>query len=331
MKVLVTGGAGFIGSNFTHLTLAGRPDTEVVVLDSLTYAGNMENLEPAKGNPKFKFVKGDICKKEDVERAAAGIDLIVNFAAESHVDYSLTNPKAFFDTNVLGTLVLLEEARKKDISFVQISTDEVFGAVLKGESKEADALAPSNPYSASKASAELLAQAYVRTYGMDVKVSHTTNNYGPYQHIEKMIPRFIAIAMSGKPITIYGDGKQVREWIHVRDNCEALWHMVDKGKSGESYNIGTGQRKTALEVGKLVLEILGKPSEQMVHQPMRPGEDYRYALDSSKMKALGWKPKIGFEDGMKETIKWYLDNRPWWEAKAKNYDFSVRHTKLPHA
>ncbi|MFH0737377.1 MAG: dTDP-glucose 4,6-dehydratase [Candidatus Micrarchaeota archaeon] len=328
MKALVTGGAGFIGSNFVMRALAADRGNEVSVLDSLTYAADIRNLGGASGDKRYSFIKGDIRDPAAVDRAMRGCDAVVNFAAESHVDYSITNPRLFYETNVLGTLTLLESARRHDASFLQISTDEVYGDVQEGESRESDPLVPSSPYSASKAAADNLAYAFFRTYGMDVKTTRTTNNYGPFQHIEKLIPKFVLLALSGKKLPIYGSGESVREWIHVNDNCDAILGVLGKGRPGSAYNIGTGERKSVMEVARTILSALGKDASMVSHEAARPGEDTRYALDSSRMRALGWAPKIGFKSGISDTIKWYADNRSWWEGKTKTHDLGSRHTKL---
>jgi dTDP-glucose 4,6-dehydratase len=328
MKLLVTGGAGFIGSNFIIRTLGSGQDYGVKVLDALTYAADMRNLESVSKNKNYSFVKGDVRDHSAVEKAVDGCDAIVHFAAESHVDYSITNPSLFYETNVLGTLNLLEAARKRGIQFLHISTDEVYGDVKEGESVESDPLVPSSPYSASKAAADLLVGSYFRTYGMDVKITRTTNNYGPFQHIEKLIPKFVLLALMGRDLPVYGTGESLREWIHVNDNCDAILTVLKKGKSGSVYNIGTGQRKTVMDVARLIASSLGKSESTIAHEAPRPGEDARYALDSSRVRALGWSPKVPFEKGIAETVRWYAENRTWWEEKAKTHDLGHRHTKL---
>ncbi len=338
MKLLVTGGAGFIGSNFVIRALtAGAggahepPASGVRVLDALTYAADLRNLEGVSKNKNYSFVKGDVRDRAAVEKALDGCDAIVHFAAESHVDYSISNPALFYETNVLGTLNLLEAARKRDVRFLHISTDEVYGDVREGESRESDPLVPSSPYSASKAAADLLVGAYSRTYGMDVKITRTTNNYGPFQHMEKLIPKFVLLALMGKKLPVYGTGESVREWIHVNDNCDAILAVLEKGRSGSVYNIGTGERKTVMDVARLILSALGRGGSGeslIVHEAQRPGEDMRYALDSSRVRALGWAPKLTFEKGISETVRWYAENRAWWEGKAKTHDLSHRHTEL---
>jgi dTDP-glucose 4,6-dehydratase len=326
MRILVTGGAGFIGSNFVRHALEAEKESSITVLDGLNYAGNMENLAGLLGNPRFEFVKGDIRDQKKVSQVAKGHDAIVNFAAESHVDYSISNPGIFLSTNVLGTGVLLDAARKNDAAFVQISTDEVYGDVAEGESAEGDLLNPSSPYSASKASADLLVKSYCRTYGMDARITRTTNNYGPYQHMEKLIPKFIILSMMGRKLPIYGHGDSVREWIYVDDNCSAILLAMKKGARGEVYNIGSGERLTVLEVASAILARFGRGASHLSHVDGRQGEDRRYALDSSKIRSMGWKPRVGFGKGLAKTIRWYADNSAWW--KKQGHDIGSRHTKI---
>jgi len=317
MKILVTGGAGFIGSNFVRYVYERRPDWKVVNLDKLTYAGNLENLEGIETGERYRFVRGDIADRELVGRLMEeeGIDVVVNFAAESHVDRSIEGPEVFFHTNVLGTLVLLEAARRYQLKrFVQISTDEVYGSTLEGKFTEESPLNPSSPYSASKAGADCLVQSYYRTYGMDVVITRSSNNYGPYQFPEKFLPLMITNALEDKPLPIYGDGLYVRDWIHVLDHCRALEVVIEEGKAGEIYNIGGGNEKANIEVVRTILQILGKPEGLIKFVDDRPGHDRRYALDSRKMeRELGWQPEISFEEGLSMTIQWYRDNRGWWE------------------
>jgi len=328
MRILVTGGAGFIGSNFVLRALAADKTTEATVLDSLTYAADTRNLEGVEKDGRYRFVKGDIRDPAITERLVPECDAMVNFAAESHVDYSIANPRLFYETNVLGTLNLLEAARKHDKRFIQISTDEVYGDVEKGESRESDALAPSSPYSSSKASADLLVCSYCRTYGLDAKITRTTNNYGPFQHIEKLIPKFAILAMLNRKLTVYGSGESVREWIHVRDNCDAIMAVLKKGRKGQVYNIGSGERRSVMDIAGLVVSQLGRDRSLITHVEGRPGEDSRYALDSSQIRALGWKPSFTFEKGIADTVEWYKENRAWWEEKADTHDLGDRHTKL---
>jgi dTDP-glucose 4,6-dehydratase len=327
MRMIVTGGAGFIGSNFVLRALAADRSTEITVLDSLTYAADTRNLESVEKERRYRFVKGDIKDPAIAAKLVPECDVIINFAAESHVDYSIANPRLFYETNVLGTLNMLEAARKYDKRFIQISTDEVYGDVKKGESRESDALAPSSPYSSSKASADLLVCSYCRTYGLDAKITRTTNNYGPFQHIEKLIPKFVILGMLNRKFTVYGSGESVREWIHARDNCDAILAVLKKGRKGEVYNIGSGERRSVMDIARLIVSQLGRDPSLIAHVEGRPGEDSRYALDSSKTRALGWKPSVTFEQGIADTIGWYRENRAWWEEKAKTHDLGNRHTK----
>jgi dTDP-glucose 4,6-dehydratase len=315
-RLLVTGGAGFIGSNFVRMVLAGHPDCFVVNLDKLTYAGNLENLAGFESHPNHKFIKGDICDGPSLERIIDEfkIDSIVNFAAESHVDRSITEPKIFIDTNVVGTLTLLEAARDKKLDrFVQISTDEVYGALgPEGKFTELTALSPNSPYSASKASADLLVRAFGHTWDIKYNITRCSNNYGPYQFPEKLIPLMINNALNDKELPVYGDGLQVRDWLYVYDHCTAAWKVLTEAPPGEIYNIGGCNEKTNLSVIELILERLDKPKSLIKHVTDRPGHDRRYAIDASKIiKQLGWKPSVSFEQGLGKTIDWYLNNRKW--------------------
>ena len=312
MKILVTGGAGFIGSNFVHYMLKEHPDYEIVVLDKLTYAGRKENLQDVWD--KITFLKGDITKKEDVEKAAKNSDCIVNFAAETHVDRSILEAGTFVLTDVLGVYNLLETVREFNIArFVQISTDEVYGHILKGSFKENDKLNPRNPYSASKAGAELLCRAYFETYGLQVIITRSSNNYGPYQHPEKLIPKTIIHALLNKPIPVYGTGENVRDWLYVEDNCEAIDLVLHKGKSGEIYNIAANQELENIQVVKTILKLTDKPESLIRFVKDRPGHDLRYSLHTEKIQELGWKPETKFKVGIKKTIQWYRQNIEWWK------------------
>jgi dTDP-glucose 4,6-dehydratase len=316
MRILVTGGAGFIGSNFVHFMLQRHPRDQIVVLDKLTYAGNLDNLRAVM--KKIEFVRGDICNRKLVEKVAKGIDVVVNFAAESHVDKSIAEPEPFLTTNVIGTQVLLEAARKFDHKrFVQISTDEVYGSVAEGSFKEGDLLRPSSPYAASKAAADMLVHSYFVTYGLPVLITRSTNNFGPYQHPEKLIPKLIINAISGKPLPIYGYGKNVRDWLYVIDNCEAIDLVLRKGKSGEIYNVGAGNEKMNLELANLILKELGKPKSLIKFEKDRPGHDLRYSLNCDKIRKLGWRAKTSFGEGVQRTIKWYKENKRWWVPLVK--------------
>jgi len=312
MRMLITGGAGFIGSNFVRYLLKNHLDWKIIVLDALTYAGRKENLQDVWD--RITFIHGDIRKREDVERVAKDIDVIVNFAAETHVDRSIIEAGSFVLTDVLGTYNLLEACRKFDIKkFIQIGTDEEYGHILNGSFKEEDKLNPRNPYAASKASASLMCQAYFETYGLPAVITRSTNNYGPFQHPEKFIAKTITYALLNRKIPIYGTGKNVRDWIFVEDNCEAIDLVLQKGKAGEIYNIAGKQELENIEVVKTILKLMNKPESLIEFVKNRPGHDLRYSLDISKIGKLGWKPKIGFEEGIKKTIEWYKANEWWWK------------------
>lgn len=321
MRILVTGGAGFIGSNFVRILLT-ETTHEVVVLDKLTYAGNLRNLEgfiaeggaPTAG--KCRFIRGDIADLHTVKTALSGADAVVHFAAESHVDRSILEPQEFVRTNVLGTLTLLQAGREAGVKkFIQVSTDEVYGSLgEKGKFTEETPLAPNSPYSASKAAADLLVRSFFKTYDFPAVITRCSNNYGPYQFPEKVIPLFIANALEDKPLPLYGDGGNVRDWIYVEDHCRALLTVLEKGKAGEIYNIGGETEKTNLELTRTILKLLGKPESLIKFVKDRPAHDRRYAMDIGKIKReLGWSPRFSFEEGIEKTIKWYLDNRSWWE------------------
>ena len=315
MRMLITGGAGFIGCNFVRHMLKEHSDTEIVVLDKLTYAGRLENLEDVKS--RIKFVKGDICDKEADKKTMEGCDSVVNFAAESHVDRSIATPEDFVRTDVLGVFTLLDEARRRDVKkFVQISTDEVYGSTELGSFSEKDVLDPSSPYSASKAGGELLARSYVRTYGLDVMVTRSSNNYGPYQYPEKLIPVLVIKALRNQPLPIYGKGANVRDWLHVDDNCRAIDIVLSKGKPGDIVNIGSGNEVPNIVIAKLILKHLKKPENLIKFVSDRPGHDFRYSLNWDRIRQLGWKPRVRFEDGLRETVDWYLANEAWWKPIA---------------
>lgn len=321
MKILVTGGAGFIGSNFVYYELDNYPNDEVVCLDKLTYAGNLETLEIAMKNPKFKFVKGDIADRAFVDElfASEKPDVVVNFAAESHVDRSIENPEIFLQTNVIGTSVLMDACRKYgNIRYHQVSTDEVYGDLPLDRPDlfftETIPLHTSSPYSASKASADLLVQAYYRTYKLPVTISRCSNNYGPYHFPEKLIPLMIANALNNKKLPVYGKGENVRDWLYVEDHCSAIDLIIRKGKIGEVYNIGGHNEHTNLEVVKTIIKELGKSEDLIEFVTDRPGHDRRYAIDPTKIhNELGWLPATKFNDGIKKTINWYLTHKSWWE------------------
>jgi len=313
LRILVTGGAGFIGSNFAHYVARVHPDWEIVVLDKLTYAGRRENLAELEGRHGFSFHQGDIADREAVRRALPGCDLVVNFAAETHVDRSLYDAGSFIQTDVYGTFVLLEEARSAGLkTFVQISTDEVYGSVETGSSRETDPLMPRNPYSASKAGADRLAYSYWATYGVPVIVTRASNNYGPRQFPEKIIPLFVTHAIDDVPLPLYGDGLNVRDWLHVEDHCRALDLLLEKGAAGETYNIGGGNEVRNIDLTHKILALLGKPASLIRPVTDRPGHDRRYSLDCSKLRALGWWPEVEFDEGLARTVAWYRENESWW-------------------
>lgn len=315
-RLLVTGGAGFIGSNFVRMTLAEHEDCFVVNFDKLTYAGNLENLAGFENHPNHKFVKADICDGVAVEKIIDEykIDSIINFAAESHVDRSITDPKVFIETNITGTLTLLEAARDKKLErFIQISTDEVYGALgPEGKFTEQTPLSPNSPYSASKAAADHLVKAFGHTWGVKYNITRSSNNYGPYQFPEKLIPLMINNALNDKELPVYGDGLYVRDWLYVYDHCTAVWKVLTEGRVGEVYNIGGCNEKANLEVIKLILNRLDKPKSLIKHITDRPGHDRRYAIEAAKtMTQLNWQPSVSFEEGIEKTIDWYLQNQKW--------------------
>jgi dTDP-glucose 4,6-dehydratase len=328
---LVTGGAGFVGSNYIRYLLHKRPNAEVINLDKLTYAGNLDNLRDVEKNSRYRFVQGDICDAKLVNQLAAEAEVIVNFAAESHVDRSIGAPDDFIRTDVFGAFVLLEAARQHKIKkFIQISTDEVYGSILKGSFKETDALMPSSPYSASKAGADRLAYSYFVTYGVPVIITRCSNNFGPYQYPEKLIPLFVTNALEDKPLPIYGDGKNVRDWIYVEDHCDAIDFVFEHGEDGEVYNVGGGNERNNLEITEMILAKLQKPRSLMAYVTDRLGHDRRYSLDSNKLAALGWQPKQEFKTALESTITWYVENRWWWEKlKSGEYlAFYKKHYKM---
>jgi len=315
LRLLVTGGAGFIGSNFVRIMLERYPECRISVLDKITYAGNLENLAGLETNPNFQFHKGDICDPEPLGALLkSGVEAVINFAAESHVDRSILDASEFARTNIAGTLNLLQAARRAGVNrFVQISTDEVYGSLgPAGAFSETTPLAPNSPYAASKASADLLVRSYYHTYGYPCLITRCSNNYGPYQFPEKLIPLLITKAVAGQPLPIYGDGLYTRDWIHVQDHCLAIDRVLHQGRAGEVYNIGARQERTNLEVTRLILKALGKDESLITFVADRPGHDRRYAIDSTKMETeLRWQPEILFEAGMRQTIDWYLRNPAW--------------------
>ena len=319
MKILITGGAGFIGSNYIFYVRENYPDAELVCLDSLTYAANIRNLEKTIGTNNFKFVKASITDTEAVTKVIKDgrFDAVLNFAAESHVDRSISNPDLFIETNVIGTQVLMDACRRLDVErYHQVSTDEVYGDLPLDRPdlkfSEDSPLRPSSPYSASKAGADLLVSAYHRTYGLKTTISRCSNNYGPYQFPEKLIPKTIMLAIQNRPIPIYGNGENIRDWLHAIDHCRAIDLVVSKGKAGEVYNIGCNNERRNVDVVRLILEEMGKDQELIHFVRDRPGHDLRYAVDPGKItRELGWEPLYDFERGIRETLNWYLNNRDW--------------------
>ena len=330
MKLLVTGGAGFIGSNFVRYILTEHLDWQVTNLDKLTYAGNLENLKDVQDQPGYCFVKGDIADRKLVdELLSQGFDVVVNFAAESHVDRSILDASPFIETNVKGTQVLLEGAKKHGIQqFIQVSTDEVYGSIDSGRFTEESTLSPNSPYSASKTAADLLCRAYFKTHHVPTIVTRCTNNYGPYQFPEKLIPLAITNALEDKPVPVYGDGLNIRDWIFVSDHCRALDDVIQKGKLGEIYNIGSGNEKTNLELIHKLLELLDKPQSLIQFVTDRPAHDRRYALDCDRIATeLGWKPAFSFEKALSTTVDWYLNNESWWRS-IKSGEYSRYYRKM---
>ncbi|OYR44581.1 dTDP-glucose 4,6-dehydratase [Halorubrum sp. Ea8] len=306
MEILVTGGAGFIGSNFVHYMLKTYDDVQLTTLDALTYAGSRDNLEGTLDTARHRFVEGDVCNRELVADLVDGVDAVVNFAAESHVDRSINDSKPFVKTNVEGTQVLLDAAVGADLDrFLQVSTDEVYGEILDGSFGETDPLNPRNPYAATKAGADLLVQSYQETHDLPTVITRTCNNFGPRQHQEKLIPKLIRNAVRGDRLPIYGDGSNVREWIYVEDNCRALDTVLRSGEIGEVYNIGTGEEMTNLNVAKTIVDVVDASRDQITLVEDRPGHDQRYALDTSKLESMGWEPTWSFEEGIRETIEYY--------------------------
>jgi len=317
MKLLITGGAGFIGSNFVHYIINKYPDYKVVNLDSLTYAGNLENLTEIENLNNYSFVQGDITDRAFIRELfqTEKFDAVINFAAESHVDRSIKDPDVFIKTNIQGTQVLLDEAKNINVKkYVQISTDEVYGTLGDtGLFTEDTPLAPNSPYSASKASADMLVRSYHETYNMPINITRCSNNYGPYHFPEKLIPLMIINALANDELPVYGDGLNVRDWLHVEDHCQAIDLVLHKGENGEVYNVGGNNEKTNIDIVKTILNHLEKPESLIKYVQDRPGHDKRYAIDASKLKSeLGWEPRYSFNDGIEQTIQWYLDNQEWW-------------------
>jgi len=326
---LVTGGLGFIGSNFIRLVLRERPEIAITNLDLMTYAGNPANLADVATDPRYRFVKGDIREAADVEAALGeGIDAIVNFAAETHVDRSILEPEAFLRTDVLGTHVLLEAVRAHGVKrFLQVSTDEVYGHVHTGSSTETDQIAPRSPYAASKAGGDLQVLAYWTTYETPVLITRGSNTYGPYQYPEKLIPLFVTNLIDDQPVPVYGDGMQIRDWLHADDHARGIMHVLDHGALGEVYNIGGGNGRTNMEITKTLLELTGRSyATHVKHVQDRPGHDRRYSLDASKAHALGWKPRVDFKEGLAATVAWYRANEAYWRA-IKSGEFKAYYEK----
>jgi len=314
MRLLVTGGCGFIGSNFIHRMLEKYPTYQIVNLDKLTYAGNPANLKDIEDNPNYSFVQGDICDSRVVNEVMKGIDYVVHFAAESHVDRSIEDGSVFVITNVLGTNTLLQSALAHNIKkFIHISTDEVYGSIKEGSFTETDNLNPSSPYSSSKAGSDLLAMSYYTTYGLPVCITRCTNNFGPYQYPEKLIPFFISRLMEGKKAPVYGTGLNIRDWIYVEDHCSAVDFVLHNGSNGEIYNIDGGNELTNLEITYRLLKMLGKDESSIEYVEDRKGHDFRYSLDGGKLDKMGWQPEYDFNTALEQTVKWYVENRWWWE------------------
>ena len=314
MRVLITGGAGFMGSNAIRYFLKKYSDIEIVNLDKLTYAGNPDNLKDIENNSRYRFIKGDIIDRNLLDNTVKDVDVIINYAAETHVDRSILDPKEFIVTDVLGTYSLLESAKKHNIKkYIQISTDEVFGSIQDGKFTEESPFKPNSPYAASKAGGDHLCRAYFKTYDMPIIVTHSCNFFGPYQYPEKLIPLFITNLLENKKIPVYGDGLQAREWISTQDHCQAVDLILQKGKAGEVYNISTGDEIKNIEITKLLLAELNKNDSFIDYVKDRPGHDRRYAIDATKLRALGWSPKMNFNDGIKQTIEWYKNNEGWWK------------------
>ena len=314
VEVLVTGGAGFIGSNFVEFALAAHPDWRITTLDKLTYAGRLENLREVMDHPRHRFVRGDVADAAVARPLVAAAEVVVHFAAETHVDRAIQDAGAFIRTDVYGTFVLLAAAREAPglRRFLQISTDEVYGSVAAGASTETDELRPRNPYAASKAGADRLAYSYWATHGVPVVIARASNNYGPRQFPEKMIPLFVSNALDNLPLPLYGDGRQRRDWLHVTDHCRALDVLLERGRPGETYNVGGGSELENVALTRLILDLLDRPASLLRHVPDRPGHDRRYRLDTAKLRALGWTPQIEFGSGLRAVVEWYRDNEWWW-------------------
>ena len=312
-NIMITGGAGFIGSNFIRYMMNKYKDYKIIVLDALTYAGNKDNLKDMANNPNFTFYHGNICDAKIVDELMGNVDAVVNFAAETHVDRSIHAAGEFINTDIKGTFVLLEAAKKYKIEkFLHISTDEVYGSIETGSFTEKSLLEPNSPYSSSKAGGDLLVRSYFSTFELPILITRSSNNYGPYQYPEKLIPLFITNLIDDVPVPVYGDGKNVRDWLHVLDNCAGIDTVFHSGKFGEIYNIGAGNEKQNLEITNIILNTLGKSPDLIQYVKDRPGHDRRYSVDISKIEKIGWKPHYNFEEGIKDTIDWYVSNEDWW-------------------
>ncbi|HFE64695.1 MAG TPA: dTDP-glucose 4,6-dehydratase [Caldithrix sp.] len=322
-SILITGGAGFIGSNFVRYMVNKYPQYRIIVLDALTYAGNRDNLKDLEGKLNYLFYHGNIQDAEVVDNLVSNADVIINFAAETHVDRSILEAGSFIYTDVVGTFTLLEAAKKYRIErYIQISTDEVYGSIEEGSFYEDSPLLANSPYSASKASGDLLVRAYYRTYGLPTIITRSSNNFGPYQYPEKVIPLFITNALDNLPLPLYGDGKNVRDWLYVIDNCEAIDVVLHKGKEGEIYNIGGGNEMQNIQITEMILDLLNKPKSLIQPVPDRLGHDRRYSVNIDKIRQIGWQPRHDFEQALRETVQWYLDNQEWWRhIKEKQQEF----------
>jgi dTDP-glucose 4,6-dehydratase len=331
VKALITGGSGFIGSNFIRYILKKKDDVQVINLDALKYGSNLKNLKDLEGDERYSFVKGDISDYSLISKLLLDADTIINFAAETHVDRSISAPEVFLQSNVIGVFTILEAIRKVNpsVRMVHISTDEVYGDILEGSFKESDSLRPSSPYSASKAASDVFVLGYARTYGLNASITRCTNNYGPYQFPEKLIPKTIIRASLGLKIPIYGTGKNIRDWIHVEDHCRAVETVLKSGKTGEIYNVSSGSEKNNLEIVRTILKSLGKDDRSLEFVEDRPGHDLRYSLDSTRLRReLGWKPLHSFEQGIGDTVRWYAKNDGWWKAMADEKILSTTPWKL---
>lgn len=317
--ILVTGGAGFIGSNFIRHILSNHTNTCIINLDKLTYAGNLDNLRDVESDPRYQFIRGDICQRQVIRPLLQVCDIVVHFAAETHVDRSITGSTSFIQTDIVGTYTLLDEARDAGIElFIHISTDEIYGSCKSGKFKESDTLNPSSPYSAAKVAGDRLAYSYYVTYGLPVVILRPSNNFGPYQYPEKLIPLFTTNALLDKPLGLYGDGLQVRDWLYVEDTCRAIEVVAERGTPGEAYNVGADNERVNVEIAKKILDVLGKPEGLITYIDDRLGHDRRYSIDSYKLWKLGWQPQARFDEAFESTVRWYEDNPDWWKKLRRN-------------